>query len=1238
MNPQDKTTALPPEWPEHVTLNPVAFQQLLDKPLRVLLADDEETIVLTSLELFRREGWEGQGAHSAEQAEALLEREEFDVVVLDYKMPGNEELELLHHIAAGFPGLPVIMITGYPSLESAIASVQQKAFDYVTKPLDMGHLLKRAHEAAERYRLRQALLRSEQRYQSLIDDVLEVSQVALMIVDAEHRVAWVNRAMERFFGFQRETVVGEPIDAFISGGFMQVFENPEEFRRVMTVAYSNNVYPEHFECRVTESDDRKERWLEHWSQPIASGLYAGGRIEQYVDITSRKRAEEELRGSRERFRTVADFTHDWEMWLDAFGELLYISPSCRRVTGYSPEEFIENPSLLFAIAHPEDRPLVEQHYREAPNSTESHTLEFRIVAKDGRVRWVSHVCQPVEGADGETLGRRASHRDITDRREAEEELRKREGILEAIGFAAARFLREESWERSIETVLERLGKASGVSRVCVFQNEPREDGGFLMVPRFDWTAPDFRGTLEAPLMQDVPYRAAGLERWEETLARGESICGNVRDLPTSERRLLLQQEIVSILVLPLFAGRQWWGFIGFEESVTERSWPRTEVEALRAAADTLSAAIQREITENALRSKEAFLRHIQEVTLDAVEVIDRDGVIVWHNTLAGEIYGNKIGSKCFENLNRESRCPDCAHIAIQQDGVPRDYECRVVDKRGRSRTMWVRATPMHGPKGDITAIVETSRDITERMRMEEALRESQRRLDLALAGSNLGLWDWDLAENRIYRDERLAAILGYTPDTVQDHRFDPEWPLHPDDLESFRKAWTDHVEGHTASCEFRVRMRCQSKAWRWMLVHGQVCERNPNGNPLRATGTIRDITELVLAEHERKRLLERMRQTHKIESLAALAGGIAHDFNNLLMGIMGNAHLALAELPQDSPVRHHLDEIETVSQRAALLANQMLAYAGHGQLATQRLDLSETLQDMAPLLSACLPRRIRLRYDLREGLPPLLGDDRQLRQLVIALVHNAREALGDRTGEITLRTGSIEADSVYLANTYVDDALEPGEYLFLEIADNGPGILPDILPKVFDPFFSTKPSGRGLGLAAVLGIVRAHKGAIRLDSRLGMGSRFTVLLPTVPGEDISAAPPPESSPEELEATGMILLVDDEEPVLKVGEALLKRIGFGVLKARDGIEALDVFERYSDAIVCVVLDLSMPRMGGEETIDKLRERAPELPILVASGYSAQDVTERFSGQKHTLFLHKPYTSEQLRDSLRALLSK
>ncbi len=1238
MNSADDAMATGAPRSEDVWWHAAGFEPLHTSPPRVLIAGHEEPLVVSALERFKREGWDGEGVTSAGAALERLEQDVFDVVLLDYTLPGNEDGQLLQRLAEQHPDLPIIIITGFPSMESVIASMQRKAFDYLTKPLDMEYLLQRARDAAEQYRLRHALRHGEARYQSLIDDVMEVSQVALLLVDAEHRIAWINRAMERYFGLQRQQVLGLDIRAFVADELAPRLAHPAEFQHVMLSAYAHNAYPEHFECRVLETDDRKGRWLEHWSQPIVSGLYAGGRIEQYVDITTRKRTDEDPQASRDLQRAVDDSGADWEILLGCAGELLHTSPSCQRFTGYEVQEFMDDPSLLTRIIHPDDRPSMVQHYREDLVSPKCARFDFRIITKDGRERWLHHVCQPVYGTDGQPLGRRAWFQDITGRHALEEQLRKREAILEGIGFTAGQLLRDENWERSISHVLERLGAAAHVSRITIFKNHQTERGDFLMRPHSSWVDPGVSETLEAPLPEGLLYRAAGLARWETVLSHGECLSGITRQFPPEERQFLMEQGIASILLAPLFAGRQWWGFIGFEECVCERVWTRTEIDALRAAADTISAAIHRDFAESALRSKESFLRGIQEAMLDAVEVIDSEGTIVWRNTLAGEIYGNKMGSKCYEKLKRTARCPECTHTAIQHDGVPRDYECEVIDTRGRKRIMWVRATPFHSSKGGISAIVETSRDITERKRMEGALLESQRRLELALEGSGLGLWDWDLKRGRMYRDQGWSTLLGYSPETVEGHCFEPYWLAHPEDIAQTAEVWASHLQGQTAFSEARVRMKRETGAWRWMFVRGQVVERDVDGTPVRATGTIRDITDAVLAEREQKRLSERMRQAHKLESLGILAGGVAHDFNNLLMGIMGNAHLALSSLPQGSAVRQHLTEIEHIGRRAAQLANQMLAFSGQSRFAMRPLSLSEMIRDMAPLLTACVPRRIHLRYELRDDLPVVLADDRQLRQMLIALLDNAREAIGSRTGEIRIRTTSIRADSSYLATTYVDDALIPGEYLVLELSDDGPGIPADVEPKIFDPFFTTKLTGRGLGLAAVLGIVRGHNGAIRVNSQAGTGSKFVVLLPSTQVkavEERAAAPVPAV---EWRGQGLALLVDDEETVLRVGEGMLKRLGFEVVKAHDGVEALEIFERHSEAIVCVILDLTMPRMGGEEAFLQLRSRKPDLPIILSSGYSEMDVVGRFTGKRLTAFIHKPYTGDELREILRKTLTE
>ena len=385
-----------------------------------------------------------------------------------------------------------------------------------------------------------------------------------------------------------------------------------------------------------------------------------------------------------------------------------------------------------------------------------------------------------------------------------------------------------------------------------------------------------------------------------------------------------------------------------------------------------------------------------------------------------------------------------------------------------------------------------------------------------------------------------------------------------------------------------------------------------------------------------RKLEQKLQHAQKLESLGVLAGGIAHDFNNLLVGILGNAGLALSELPPEAPVRAEIDAIQTAAIRASELTRQLLAYAGRGRFVIGRLNLGRLVEEMGYLLSAVIPKNVVLKYHLAAGLPAVEGDPTQLRQVVMNLITNAAEAIGTRSGIITIATSLIHAESSYLADTYLDDALATGYYVCLEVSDTGAGMSPETKAKIFDPFFTTKFTGRGLGLAAVLGILRAHRGAVKVYSEVGRGTTFKMLLPAVEGAADLVDMASRAERRQV-GDGTILVVDDEESIRNVTRRILERWGFKALLASDGVEGVELFRAHKDEIRAVVLDVTMPRMGGEETFRQLRQIQPTVKVLLSSGYSEQEATSRFAGKGLAGFLEKPFRPQDLIDRLQAMLS-
>ncbi len=398
----------------------------------------------------------------------------------------------------------------------------------------------------------------------------------------------------------------------------------------------------------------------------------------------------------------------------------------------------------------------------------------------------------------------------------------------------------------------------------------------------------------------------------------------------------------------------------------------------------------------------------------------------------------------------------------------------------------------------------------------------------------------------------------------------------------------------------------------------------------------RKYEELRRGERNRLRMEARIRHSQKLESLGVLAGGIAHDFNNQLMGVLGNIEMALDEVPAGSSARAYLADATLSARAMAKLTHQMLAYSGKGIYVVHPLDLARLVEEIQSLLETSVGRGVELRYELAPDLPTIDGDADQLRQVVLNFVANASEAMGGGGGTVTLTTGRFEATSEYLGETLVGTANPvPGEYVFLEVADNGSGMDPATCERIFDPFFSTKFTGRGLGLAVSLGIVRGHNGVIKVESELGQGTRLRALFP--PSAKAAAGKAPQAVDEPWRGHGTVLVADDEGPVLRVAQRMLEKSGFKVLAASDGREALELFRAHVDEIVAVILDLTMPQVGGEEAFAEMSKVRGDLPILLASGYDERALARRFNDKRPAGFIQKPYRRQALVEKLKAALS-
>lgn len=681
--------------------------------------------------------------------------------------------------------------------------------------------------------------------------------------------------------------------------------------------------------------------------------------------------------------------------------------------------------------------------------------------------------------------------------------------------------------------------------------------------------------------------------------------------------------------------------------------------ALHAVEETLRSDIRRrELVENALRKSEdryrAFVgqstegiwcfEHEPPISphLPAEEQIDlmyRNARLSECNDVMARIYGYErsdqvIGSPLEAFAPRE----DPQSIAFLRAFIENrhrivEWEAREVDQDGNTRFFLSSQTGIV-EEGLLKRVWGTRREITERKREAELQAQQAARLRLAVAAASLGTWDWDIDAERVIWSPETERMLGLETGTFDGKLETYLNFLFPEDRERIGIAIRHALEtpGETGT-DYDLHIQRPDGTTRWLVARGAVL-RDETGKPVRMLGTVMDVTHQRLAEEERVRMERKMQEGQKLESLGVLAGGIAHDFNNLLTGILGNASFARMDIPANSPAQPSLEQVEIAAQRAAELCKQMLAYSGKGRFVVQRVDLSALVRETADLLQVSISKNCGVKFALAEDLPPINADATQIRQIIMNLVINASEAIADKAGAIIVATGVIEADRAYLSEAHLSPNIPEGEYVFLEVSDNGMGMTAATRAKIFDPFFTTKFTGRGLGLAAVLGIVRGHSGALKVHSEMGRGTTFKLLLPCAdgPSETESALPSPLIK---WRGAGTMLVVEDEDTVRATMTRMLERIGFEVLQAANGHEALEIFHRDGGKIVGVLLDLTMPLLDGNATFMELRRLDPDVRVLLMSGFNEQDAVHRFAGKGLAGFIQKPFKPDVLYSKLQSI---
>ncbi len=645
--------------------------------------------------------------------------------------------------------------------------------------------------------------------------------------------------------------------------------------------------------------------------------------------------------------------------------------------------------------------------------------------------------------------------------------------------------------------------------------------------------------------------------------------------------------------------------------------------------------------EAALRVSEERLRKLFDEAIDGIAVADLEtGLLLDCNQALASLVDRDRG----ELLGRHQKIlhppapPDAAFSpTFQLHRTQRNgqvLETQVITRTGAIREVEVKSNilELHGRR----LMQGIFRDITERKRMEQALRESEEKYRQYIENAPLGVFVADYQGRFLETNPTVCRVTGHSAEQLQQLTI-PDL-LAPESLQDGLAHFQQLKEHGKTAGELLIKR--SDGTHRVMTVDAVRLSAD------RYLGFCLDVTRSRWAEQERLTMERQLLRAQKLESLGVLAGGIAHDFNNILAVIVGQLDMAIEDVPPFSPLLRPLLEAQQASLRAADLCRQLLIYAGKERIFIQQLNLNELIREMTHLLQVSIAKRAVLTQHLAEQLPAFAGDATQLRQILMNLIINASEALGEDAGTITVSTGVMacerasldQANPAYQAG--FDEPLPEGLYVYCEVADSGCGMDVETQTRIFEPFFSTKFTGRGLGLAALLGIVRSHRGVIKLHSEPGRGTTIKVLFPvSAVAAPPAPAPVPVATPVPRSAwrgSGTILVADDEPAVRASTSKLLQRLGFTVLTAAGGREAVALFEQQADDIVCVLLDRTMPGLDGVQTFRELRRLRPAVKVILCSGYNRQAAIGHLADEGLAGFLQKPYQFATLREKIRAVL--
>jgi two-component system cell cycle sensor histidine kinase/response regulator CckA len=1015
--------------------------------------------------------------------------------------------------------------------------------------------------------------------------VFDTLDFAVLLSDADGRVVDCNGVAEKMFGWSRDDLLGKRPEILFAPQNATKLE--EEVAAVLR-------REGHWKGQLAFQRRNGAQVLSEYS--VRSLNFPNGpgtmHLHCHREIEPPSGDAWEQSGERLLLRALIDAVPDLIFCKDIQGRFLLRNAASEREAEGAEATGMGQGIGLTVFELPQTQPHAERYHADdlevIRHGRPVVNREEPFVRLNGSTGWYLTSKYPLRDAAGKIIGLVGVSRDITIRRETELKLADERRVLRTLIDAIPDLIFFKDRDGRHLAINEAAKKSFGV-------NEERALGCTV----FEWPIPK-----ELARGYDADDRSV-IETGSPLLNR-EELC---LDAAGRERHLLTSKY-------PLFDSEGGvYGLVGVARDVTE---------SRKAAADLKRTQMQ-------------LSGHLENSPLAVVEWTEDFRVQLWTGQSvalfgweSSEVVGRHFAD--WPLVHPE----DVAEFARGTGGLLLSEECsnafevRNLSKEGAViHCVWQNSVLRDG-HGKVVSILSMVRNVSERVQAEAKVREHEQLYYTLVEATHTGFVHFDESGRVVEVNEEFMRLTGRTSFAEVLGLGIESW-VAPSDWEKARKEYEQGVragfirnleldfvspDGTVVPVEFSARVR-----------------ETPVGK--RVLAFCRDISARRIRESEQQAFDRQLQETQKLESLGILAGSIAHDFNNLLTGIIGNANLARCESDENPELQVYLDQIEIAATRAADLCRQMLAYSGKGRFVVEELNLNSAVEETARLVQISISKKVDLQYALLPQLPLIRADATQVRQVLMNLLINAAEAVGDNRGTILVSTRVVSIGGANLPQGNLVGPLAPGRYVCLRVRDTGSGMSPETRKRIFEPFYTTKKTGRGLGLAAVLGIMRGHKGALSVESEPGKGTCFELHFPCVES-DVSKATAGEGGEMPWKRCGTVLVVDDEDTVRVAVSLMLQSLGFVVLHVSNGAEAVAAVAERTEDFALVLLDLTMPQLHGDESLRGMRRFQPKLKAIVMSGYDESEVLECFADQSMEAFLQKPFRLPQLRQKIHQLL--